>query len=78
MVNEYQINITGLGTFVINADVIRVKSKKSKSNLECEVEIIDVKKFSEDDETYLPYDASDQEIILFQKEVAVNFFKQLH
>lgn len=77
MTNEYQINISGLGSFVVNADVVKVKSKKS-NNLECEIEIIEIKKFNEDEEIYLAYEASTQELLLLEKEVAITFFRQLH
>jgi hypothetical protein len=51
---------------------------ESRGNLECEIELIEVKKFDEMLEEYAVCELTDEEINLLEKEVAIKFFNTLH
>ena len=48
------------------------------TDLECEVEIISIKKFDDLLEGYEAHNAEEEEITLIEREVAIQFFKNLH
>jgi hypothetical protein len=74
--NEYNVNLTGLGTFIVTASVYKVPN--TKKSIECEIEITKVKKFDDFLEDYQVYVPSKEEKALIEKEIAISFFNNLH
>ena len=76
MMTEYNIYLNGYGHYKVNASIYKVPD--SKDNLECEVELLDVKKFDDMLEEYSDCELSEEELMLLEKEVAIKFFNTLH
>lgn len=77
MLTEYKIYLPGVGHFAVSADIYKVSN--IDSDIECEVQIIDIKKFSSEDETYVVYDPVEADVLLkLEQQVAVKFFNALH
>lgn len=76
MMTEYSIYLNGYGHYKVNASIYKVP--ESEDNLECEVELIDVKKFDDMLEEYADCELSDEELTLLEREVAIKFFNNLH
>jgi hypothetical protein len=75
MMTEYDIFLSGHGHYKVNASIYKVP----KSNqLECEVELIEVKKFDDMLEEYSNCDLTEEELTLLEREVAIKFFNNLH
>ena len=76
MVNNYDVFVNGRGHYKVEASIYKVPG--TDSNLECEVEIISIKKFEEFTEEYESHKPDKEEIDLIEREVAIQFFKNLH
>ena len=76
MVNNYDVFINGKGHYKVEASIYKVPL--TDTDLECEVEIISIKKFEEFTEEYEKHDADEEELTLIEREVAIQFFKNLH
>ena len=75
MMSEYSVYLNGHGYYKVNASIYKLVDS---DNLECEVEIIDVKKFDDFLEEYADCELSDEELTLLEREVAIKFFNNLH
>lgn len=76
MLTEYSIFLNGFGHFKVNASIHKVPD--SIDNLECEVELIEVKRFDDFLEEYTDCDLTEEELSLLEREVAIKFFNNLH
>jgi hypothetical protein len=76
MMTDYDIYLKSHGHYKVCASIYKVP--ESKGNLECEIELIEVKKFDEMLEEYAVCELTDEEINLLEKEVAIKFFNTLH
>jgi hypothetical protein len=75
MMTEYNIFLNGHGHYKVNASIYKVPAS---NELECEVELIEVKKFDDFLEEYSVCDPTEEELILLEREVAIKFFNNLH
>lgn len=75
MMNEYSIHLNGYGHYKVSASIYKVPAT---NDLECEVELIEVKKFDDMLEEYSNYEPEEEELLLLEKEVAIKFFNALH
>jgi hypothetical protein len=75
MMTEYNIFLNGYGHYKVNASIYKVSKVE---DLECEVELIDVKKFDDMLEEYSDCDLTEEELTLLEREVAIKFFNNLH
>ena len=76
MKTQYELSIGGLGHFIVDVNVCRIDGVES--DLECEVEVIGVKKFDDSLEEYVDYKTPHDELLILEQQVAVKFFSQLH
>lgn len=76
MTEIYDVFLKGHGHYKVNASICRVPM--TSDDLECEVEVIDVKKFDDFLEEYAPCELTEDEMILIEREVAIKFFNNLH
>lgn len=75
MMTEYSIFLNGYGHYKVNASIYKLPHS---DDLECEVELVAVKKFDDMLEDYTECDLTDEELSLLEKEVAIKFFNNLH
>ena len=75
MMTEYNIFLNGYGHYKVSASIYKVPAAE---DLECEVELLDVKKFDDMMEEYSDCELSEEELMLLEKEVAIKFFNTLH
>jgi hypothetical protein len=76
MLAEYNIYLNGYGHYKVNASIYRLPD--SDENLECEVELVQVKKFDDMLEEYSNCEPTEEELTLLEREVAIKFFNNLH
>lgn len=75
MLTEYNIHLNGYGHYKVSASIYKVQAT---DDLECEVELVEVKKFDDMLEDYAECDPTEDELLLLEKEVAIKFFNALH
>jgi hypothetical protein len=75
MLNTYDVYLKGYGHYKVDASIYKIPMA---NDLECEVELISVSKFDDFLEDYAKHEASDEELNLIEREVAVQFFNNLH
>ena len=63
MMNEYSIHLSGYGHYKVSASIYKVKAT---NDLECEVELLDVKKFDDMLEEYSDCDVTEEELLLLE------------
>jgi len=76
MVNEYTVTINGLGVFVVSVNIQRIAN--SKSSIECEIDVLNIKKYDDESEEYCVYEPSIPELDLIEQSVASQYFNSLH
>lgn len=76
MVGQFEVTITGLGNYIVEASIYR--DKTHREDFTCEVDVASVKKFNPFQEEYVDCDIDDNELLLLEKEVAIKFLNNLH
>lgn len=76
MLSTYDIYLNGYGHYKVDASICRVPL--SSDDMECEIEVVKIKKFDDMLEEYTICEVSEEEMNLIEKEVAVRFFNNLH
>jgi hypothetical protein len=69
---ECDVTIPGLGHYIVGASVTLI------GNEVCEVDVLSVHKYSEEDESYLEHDPDEFEIEQLERHVSISYFKQIH
>lgn len=76
MVGQFEVNITGLGNYLVSASIYR--DITHREDFTCEVDIETVKKFDEFTSVYVEHDLDEDELFLLEKEIATRFLNNLH
>lgn len=73
--NQYDLYVNGC-YYKVNASVFKIAG--TQSNLECEVDLIQIEKFDEFLEEYVNHDPTEEELTILENQVAAKFFNSLN